>query len=110
MTTYLGSIKAMPGHIQVSTDSLRPYPIQVDQKSWRLPRGTIEVGLQPIPYRFMSHGGKVYYVNGRKQVYETDIVNMVSVMFNPVGYQMRDDLCWHPIQFRLMEKVEWVFL
>ena len=73
-------------------------------------RPMIEVGLQPIPYRFMSHEGKIYYVNGRKQVYETDIVNTVNVLFYPVGYQMLGDLCWYPIQFRLMSKVEWVFL
>ena len=58
----------------------------------------------------MSHDGKIYYVNGRKQVYETDIVNTVNVLFSPVGYQMLDDQCWYPIQFRLMSKVEWVFL
>jgi hypothetical protein len=106
----LGSVDRRPGHTRVSTDTLWPHPVQLDQKSWRLSRSMIEVGLQPIPYRFMSHKGKVYYVNGRKQVYETDIVNTVNVLFNPVGYQMLDDLCWHPIQFRLMEKVEWVFL
>jgi hypothetical protein len=110
MTTP-GSVNRRPGHIRVSTATLWPHPV-VSQLtiSWRLYDLMIEVGLQPIPYRFMSHGGKVYYVNGRKQVYETDIVNPVNVLFNPVGYQLLDGLCWHPIQFRLMEKVEWVFL
>jgi len=107
----LGSVDRRPGYILVSKANLWPYPVsQLDQKSWRLFDPRIEVGLHPIPYRFHSHRGKIYYVNGRKQVYETDIVNMVNVLFNPVGYQMRDDLYWYPIQFRLMEKVEWVFL
>ena len=106
-----GSVKRMPDHIRVSTANLWPHPInEWDHKSWRLSRTMIGVGLQPIPYRFMSHGGKVYYVNGRKQVYETDIVSVVNVLFNPVGYQMLADLCWYPVQFRLLSKVEWVFL
>ena len=110
MTTYLGSVKKMPGHILVSKSYLVIGSIQERNISWRAERIFIETGLQPIPYRFHSHGGKIYYVNGRKQVYETDIVNLVNVMFSPVGYQMLADLRWHPIQFRLMEKVEWIFL
>jgi hypothetical protein len=111
MTITLGSVKRMPGHIKVSTASLWPHPIsEWDHKSWRLSRPMVGVGLHPHPYRFMSHKGKIYYVNGRKQVYETNIVNTVNVLFNPVGYQMLDDLGWYPIQFRLLEKVEWVFL
>ena len=111
MTTYLGSVKKMPGHILVSkscffTGSFK----KCGDMSWYVARQMIEVGLHPIPYRFHSHRGKIYYVNGRKQVYETDIVNTMNVLFNPVGHQMLADQCWHPIQFRLMEKVEWIFL
>jgi hypothetical protein len=111
MTTTLGSVGRRPGHIRISTANLWPHPISDwDNKSWRLARPLIWEGLQPVPYRFVSHKGKIYYVNGRKQVYETDIVNTVNVLFNPVGYQMLSDLCWYPVQFRLLEKVEWVFL
>jgi hypothetical protein len=112
MTTTLGSVDRKPGHIKVSTANLWPHPISNwDHLSWRLARPMIEVGcLYPVPYRFCIYGGKIYYVNGRKQIYETDIVSVVNVLFNPVGYQMLDDLSWHPIQFRLLEKVEWVFL
>ncbi|NDC88989.1 MAG: hypothetical protein EB075_09330 [Bacteroidetes bacterium] len=99
----------MPGHILVSTESLfRRAPLI--KESWGLDDLRIKVGLQPIPYQFLYHGGKIYYVNGRKQIYETDIVKTVKVLFDPVGYQLLDDMSWHPIQFRLMEKVEWIFL
>jgi hypothetical protein len=110
MTTYLGSVEKMPGHILVSKSHLYMRLIKDCVTWWCVAQSSIETGLQPIPYRFHSHEGKIYYVNGRKQVYETDIVNLVYVVFNPVGYQILADLRWHPIQFRLMEKVEWVFL
>jgi len=111
MTIYRGSVKRMSGHILVSKKNLYSrFNFIKDYEYWRIPNHFIEVGPQPTPYRFASHREKIYYVNGRKQVYETDIVNPANVLFNPVGYQMLENLCWYPIQFKLLEKVEWVFL
>ena len=107
MTIHHGSIKAMPGHIKVSTLSLA----NSERGEFRLLYRSVIDSSQPIPYRFISHKGKIYYVNGGRKIYETDIDgNWFQVIFNPVGKQMSYDLVWRPVQFRPITYLELIFL
>jgi hypothetical protein len=63
----------------------------------------------PVKYSFLSHNGKIYYVNGRMQVYETDILDFRGVLFTPVCRQTYNGR-WCEVNFRLMDKLEWIFL
>lgn len=107
MTIYNGSIEAMPGHIKVSTLSLA----NSERGEFQLLHRSVIDSSQPIPYRFISHKGKIYYVNGGRKIYETNIDgDWIVVVFNPVGKQLSHDLAWKPIQFRPVTNLEWVFL
>jgi hypothetical protein len=108
MTVCHGSIEAMPGHIRVSTLSLAK-----SGGEFQLLNRSVINSSQPIPYRFISHKGKIYYVNGSRKIYETNIDGdwIVNVVFDPVCSQLSyDDLTWRPIQFRPITYLEWVFL
>ena len=104
MTIYCGSVKKMPGHIKVSTESLVKF-----NEGFKLLSSDVLYETQPIPYRFISHGGKIYYVNGRKQIYETDVKKYNGVVFVPVANQF-SCASWKPVQFRPITYLEWVFL
>jgi hypothetical protein len=120
MTTYFGSIKAMPGHIKVSTRNLEQVGRAGLEGSilWRLGVFSVVEITKPIPYLFILRRDKIYYVNGRNQVFETDIKRLHGfdllcqyAIFDPVGRQWSPEhLVWRPIQFRPISKVEWVFL
>lgn len=110
MTIYHGSTRSMPGHIKVSTFNLRPIITRELEKGWQIPWDLVMNGIQLAPYTFCFHEGKIYYVNGRKQVFETNIFYHSVTLFNPIGHQMISNTVWAPMQFRLMSKVEWVFL
>lgn len=100
----------MPGHILVSTANL----VRVGSDNlynWAMEENKIKntlLGL--VPYRFTAYGGKIYYTDGRKQVYETDISDIYSVLFNPVGFKLSRTRGWERINFTLISEVEWVFL
>ena len=108
--TSPGSIKRTPGHILVSTANL----IRVRSDNvhcWTIEENKIKnTFLELVPYDFTAYGGKIYYTNGRKQVYETDISSIHSVLFNPVGLRFSIDRGWVRINFTLISEVEWVFL
>ncbi len=100
----------MPGHIKVSVASLSYLKVRGGRTGWRIEWDAIGVGIQLIPYKFCFCKGKVYYVNGRKQVFETNIFYRSITLFNPIGHQMVSNAVWAPMQFRRLSKVEWVFL
>lgn len=106
MTIYHGSVKRMSGHILVKMGSLMRSPL--DSKIWILAGPMIVRGSYPTPNMFWCHRRKFYYMNGRGQVYETDIGENI-VIFDPVCRQ-KIDHTYHEVNFKLMEKVEWVFL
>ena len=106
MTTYLGSVKKMPGHILVKTGGLMLSSL--DHNIWILASSLIVRDSYPIPSRFWCHKNTIYYMNGRGQVYETDIGENI-VIFDPVCRQ-KIDHTYPEVNFRLMEKVEWIFL
>jgi hypothetical protein len=111
MTTYLGSIKRTPGHILVSTANLIGRLMSDNVYVWTLEKTKIkDPFLDLVPYDFTAYEGKIYYTNGRKQVYETDISDISSVLFNPVGIRWSRTRGWERINFTLISKVEWVFL
>lgn len=103
-----GSVKPGPGQIRVSTVNLVGLRSLGKSPSWRINR--IRIKNEVEPYHFVSVAGKILYVNGRHQVYETDIANSINVIFNPVAYQMMGNFSWQPIEFTPLEKIEWVFL
>ena len=105
MTIYHGSVKRMPGHILVKGGSLQRLKPGIEV--WFLVWSLVERG--PVPSMFWCHEGTFYYMSGRRQVYETDITGRNVVLFDPVCRQMIDHKS-RKINFRLMEKVEWVFL
>lgn len=117
MTVYLGSVKKMPGHIKVSTRNLERAG-SGGSIVWKLGVFSVVENTKPIPYLFILHKDKIYYVNGRKQVFETNIKRVHGqdllsqyVIFDPAGIQWSNEhLVWRPIQFRPISKVEWVFL
>jgi hypothetical protein len=111
MTTYHGSVKRMSGHILVSTANLVRVGSDNVYYSWTIEEYKIKnTFLDLVPYGFTACGGKIYYTNGRKQVYETDISDIRSVLFNPVGLRLSRTKGWERINFTLISKVEWVFL
>lgn len=117
MTTYHGSIKRMPGHIKVSTRNLERDGLK-DRIVWKLGVFSVVENTKPIPYLFILRRDKIYYVNGRKQVFETDIKRVHGqdllcqyAIFDPAGRQWSyENMVWRPIQFRPITNLEWVFL
>ena len=106
MTTYHGSIKRMPGHILVSTENL----VKIHNE-FKLLSSNVLDETQPVPYRFISHGGKIYYVNGRKQIYETDVKKDDWVVFVPVAKHFSlNSSSWQLVQFRPITYLEFIFL
>lgn len=64
--------------------------------------------LSPAPGQFYGYKGRVRYMNGRKEIYETNITDPIRVFFVPDG-QQRSGFKWEPVLFRKMHKVEWLF-
>jgi hypothetical protein len=120
MTTYHGSIKRMPGHIKVSTRNLeRVERVGLESSiMWKLGVFSVVEITKPIPYLFILRRDKIYYVNGRKQVFETNIERVHGqfllcqyVIFDPAGRQWSSEhLVWRPIQFRPITNLEFIFL
>lgn len=54
---------------------------------------------------FFSTENHIYYVDGNCGVWETDIYNPADVIFDPVCKEKE-----RVVNFRKMEKAEWVFL
>lgn len=64
----------------------------------------------PTPYRFHTFNGSVCYVNGRREVYETNIVDLSRVIFEPLSREWNPEaLAWGPVLFRKLHKLEWLF-
>lgn len=64
----------------------------------------------PTPYRFHTFNGSVCYVNGRREVYETNIVDLSRVIFEPLGREWNPTTrIWDPVLFRKLHKLEWLF-
>lgn len=64
----------------------------------------------PTPYRFHTLNGSVCYVNGRRDVYETNIVDLSRVVFDPLGRESNPEtFIWGPVLFRKLHKLEWLF-
>jgi hypothetical protein len=61
----------------------------------------------PVPYHFHNTNGSIRYVNGRNEVYETNIVNPATVRFTLEGRQW--NFSWEPVLFRKLHKLEWLF-
>lgn len=64
--------------------------------------------LSPAPGQFYGHKDRVRYMNGRGEVYETNISDPARVLFLPDG-QQRGNYTWVPVMFRKLHKVEWLF-
>ena len=98
------SVNKQPGYVYVNGPASGCYRIGL---SYQVP--TPDKWSGPVKYSFLSHGGKIYYVNGRMQVYETDILDHRATVFDPVCIQY-DFGMWREVNFRLMDKLEWIFL
>ncbi len=64
--------------------------------------------INPTPSQFYKHKDQIRYINGRSEVYETNIVDPAKVLFLPDGRQ-RGNHVWEPVLFRKLHKVEWLF-
>lgn len=72
--------------------------------------GVYEYPRVPTPYRFHTFNGSVCYVNGRREVHETNIVDLCRVIFDPLGREWNPEtLAWGPVLFRKLHKLEWLF-
>lgn len=111
MTWQPGSLDKKPGHVLVNpVHDL--YPMGGGRFGvipvWL--RGIYEYPRVPTPYRFHKFNGSFCYVNGRREVYETNIVDLPRVIFNPLGREWNlETLAWDPVLFRKLHKLEWLF-
>lgn len=62
----------------------------------------------PAPGQFYGYRSQIRYMNGRGEVYETNITDPGGVLFLPVG-QKHSGSGWEPVLFRKLHKIEWLF-
>lgn len=100
------SVKRMPGHVLVGWESVA---ISSGRLYIRHAYPTIHhaVTVVGLLKDFFLVDPSIYYVNGRKEVYQTNIpINRHVTFFTPVGWQRDDNT---PVLFRKLHKLEWLF-
>jgi hypothetical protein len=98
-----------PGHLLVRSPAFlqhRPFTNTTEFKKSRKPYNLPPEG--PLAYLFYHLSGKILYVNGRVEVYETNIADLQQVVFIPWGVEW-DGQMWRLVLFRKLHKLEWVF-
>ena len=114
MTTKPASVTKRHGHLHLGRYSLRRYHFGTF--------GTSRYHLTPTLYEsnsvskyvlrmgfkgcmtFFCTPESVYYVDGNRSVWETDIVNIGDVVFSPVCREKG-----RTVNFRKLHKLEWLF-
>jgi hypothetical protein len=101
------SVTRAPGHTRVRVSPCLE-PCEGGIYRFRTFIATHMETLSPAPGLFYGHGGQIRYMNGRGEVYETNIVDPIRVLFVPDG-QQHVSRSWEPVMFRKLHKVEWLF-
>ncbi len=108
------SVEKKHGHVLVSVISLySDYTVGEYKMRTILPWDIYSGGgtRVPVPYHFFRFNESVFYVNGRREVYETNIVDQGQVVFNPYGREwVTEARTWRTVLFRKLHKIEWLFL
>jgi len=105
MTWQPASVDRKPGHIRVGWNSVVPDTgrMYLGHVSSSVHRAVVK---NCVARDFFYVPPVVYYVNGRREVYETDIpFGSDGVYFDPVG-RFADNT---PVLFRKLHKLEWLF-
>lgn len=104
MTWQPGSVNRKPGHILIRGTGLKQ-PIRPSK--WLSVSTAMKFKLL---CGFLTVNNTCYYINGRSQVYETDIIRGWGVYFRPVVWQYDPArLMPRQVLFRKMHKLEWLF-
>lgn len=104
------SVTKRCGHLYVGRYSLRTifgtshyYFVPELRESNSVSEYVLRMGFMSCMTFFCTPWG-VYYVDGNRNVWETDIVNIGDVIFNPVCEEKG-----RTVNFRKLHKLEWLF-
>jgi hypothetical protein len=98
------SVKKTPGHVKVGWNSIVIFSgrMYIKYTYSTIPHAVTTIGIRKD---FFKVDPFVYYVNGRGEVYLTNIQFPHVTYFHPIG--VKDDNT--PVLFRKLHKLEWLF-
>ena len=113
-----GSVTNRPGHLFIRKNSLRSFwgslsVYVLDSKlGWHENISNMLRYSYKNTYKFhyVSSNGRVYYMDGHGQVWETDIAVPINVFFNPVCAEKVGSEKYRTIMFKKLTKLECLFL